>query len=78
MPGPSSEANFVSGAEIAAGAEWAQVTLLRKLIHAGIAGGLTYDALIAASARHGKAADLLTFNRRHFDSVADDLHIVEP
>jgi predicted nucleic acid-binding protein len=72
------EANFVSGAEIAALSGSAQVALLRKLSHAGIAGGLTYDALIAASARHGKAAELVTFNRRHFDSVADDLHIVEP
>ncbi len=72
------EANFVSGAEIAALSGSAQVALLRRLSHAGIAGGLTYDALIAASARHGKAAELLTFNRRHFDAVADDLHIVEP
>ena len=72
------DANFVAGADVVALPGSAHAALLRKLSQAGIGGGLTYDALIAASARHGRAAELLTFNRRHFDSIADDLEIVEP
>ena len=72
------EANFVSDADVAALSGSAQTALLARLSRAGIGGGLTYDALIATSARHGKAAELLTFNRRHFDSVADAIEIIEP
>lgn len=42
----------------------------RALLHgaprAGIAGGRTYDAVIAACALRAKAATLLTFNASHF------------
>jgi predicted nucleic acid-binding protein len=72
------EANFVSDADVVALPGSAHSALLRRLGEAGIGGGPTYDALIAASARHGKAVELLTFNRRHFDSLADDIDIVEP
>ncbi|HYN08678.1 MAG TPA: PIN domain-containing protein [Vicinamibacterales bacterium] len=72
------EANFVSDADVAALSGSAHAALLATLSQAGIGGGLTYDALIATSARHGKAAELLTFNRRHFDSVADDIDMIEP
>ncbi len=40
--------------------------LLRRVGKEHIAGGQTYDALIAACALKTKAATLLTFNARHF------------
>lgn len=46
---------------------------------AGVYGGRTYDAVIAACARKAGARELLTLNRRHFESFADDaLQITSP
>lgn len=43
--------------------------LLRAAPEAGIAGGRTYDAVIAACAIAGGAETLLTFNAPHFASL---------
>lgn len=39
----------------------------------GVRGGLIYDALIVATARHAKAGLILTGNRAHFLQCAPDL-----
>jgi predicted nucleic acid-binding protein len=44
----------------------------------GIAGGRTYDALIAASARRGGANRILTLNTRHYEDLAPGLEAVFP
>lgn len=39
---------------------------LRQQASTGVAGGRIYDGVIAACARKGKAAEILTWNARHF------------
>jgi predicted nucleic acid-binding protein len=51
---------------------------LRALPGAGIAGGSTYDALLAACARRARAEVILTWNRRHFERVAEGVLIASP
>lgn len=51
---------------------------LDSLAAAGIAGGRTYDAQIAACARAAAARRLLTLNARDFAAVAPDLDLVVP
>jgi predicted nucleic acid-binding protein len=70
--------NFVDEATVVALPAKAYVAAIDALVADGLAGGRTYDALIAASAAHGDAEELLTFNARHFDSAPDGLRIVEP
>jgi predicted nucleic acid-binding protein len=54
-------------------------TLLRHLGADGVAGGRTYDAVIAACARKARANTLLTFNVNDFEAIAGtDLEIIEP
>jgi predicted nucleic acid-binding protein len=54
-------------------------SLLSGAPAAGIHGGRTYDAVIAACARTARARELLTLNVRHFESFADDsLKITSP
>lgn len=54
-------------------------TLLRRAADDGIAGGQTYDAVIAACALKAKADILLTFNERHFLSLVErGVEIVVP
>ncbi len=50
----------------------------RGLGERGIAGGRTYDALIAAAARQGGAARILTLNRQHFEKLDPALACFEP
>ena len=53
--------------------------LIRELGERSIAGGTTYDGLIAACARKGGARRLLTFNRRHFERLeSEELEILSP
>jgi predicted nucleic acid-binding protein len=52
--------------------------LIASLADAGIAGGRTYDALIAACARAAPADRLMTLNERDFAAVAPDLHLIVP
>jgi predicted nucleic acid-binding protein len=53
-------------------------SLLRKLPGGGIAGGSTYDALVAACARKGSADAIVTWNVRDFERVAEGLEVVSP
>jgi predicted nucleic acid-binding protein len=71
-------ANFVESASVVALSGQAHVTLLRRLATQGIAGGRSYDAVIAACARQAKVDALLTFNPRHFDPPPDGVSVVEP
>jgi predicted nucleic acid-binding protein len=47
-------------------------SLLGRAPAAGVHGGRTYDAAIAACARKARARELLTLNLRHFAMFADD------
>lgn len=71
-------ANFGRAKAVALGTSdyW---SLLDRAPGESIAGGRTYDALIAACARKGKAAELLTLNFRHFEQFAGaGLRVVDP
>ena len=72
------KANFVTPAAIVALSGAAHASLLEGLAETGISGGRTYDAVIAACARHAKVSALLTFNPRHFDAAPGGVAIVEP
>ncbi len=73
------EANFMSQGKIVALEAKSYRTLLRKAPRQGIAGGRTYDAIIAEGARRAKATTLLTFNISHFMPFArTGLEIVVP
>jgi predicted nucleic acid-binding protein len=64
-------ANFlVEGVEIVALDADAYRRLLRGAPGGGVAGGRTYDAVVAACAMAARADVLLTFNERHFLSFA--------
>jgi hypothetical protein len=76
---PLLEANFMSQGKIVALEAKSYRTLLRKAPRQGIAGGRTYDAIIAECARRAKATTLLTFNVSHFMPFAGTgLEIVVP
>lgn len=51
---------------------------LKSLPAAGIAGGSVYDALIAVCARKARADVILTWNRRHFERVAEGIDVASP
>jgi predicted nucleic acid-binding protein len=70
--------NFVAGAALATLPAAAHVTLLDTLAGAGLGGGRSYDALIAATAAQAKVDELLTFNPRHFDPPPDGITVIEP
>ena len=72
------DANFVAAATLAILPREAHVELLTMLARAGIGGGRSYDALIAASLAREQVGELLTFNPRHFESVAAGITIVDP
>ncbi len=72
------EANFVTGAIVAALDADGYVELLRGAVHTGVAGGRTYDVVIGHCAHQAGADVLLTFNRRHFEPAPTGLRIVEP
>ncbi|MBI4589654.1 MAG: PIN domain-containing protein [Candidatus Rokubacteria bacterium] len=72
------EANFMRGKVITLTAN-SYRTLLRRAADDGIAGGHTYDAVIAQCALKAKAGALLTFNEGHFRSLAErGMEIVVP
>lgn len=52
--------------------------LLRALPGAGVAGGRTYDAHIAACARKAKAGVILTWNARDFERIAEGIEVASP
>ena len=51
---------------------------LRALPASAVAGGSSYDALVAACARKAKADVLLTWNVRDFERVAEGLDVTAP
>jgi predicted nucleic acid-binding protein len=51
---------------------------LEALPGSGIAGGSSYDALIAACARKAKADVILTWNVRDFERVAEGIDVASP
>jgi predicted nucleic acid-binding protein len=73
------ERNFGEAAEtfgLTARETW---TLLGRAHAAGVAGGRTYDALIAASARKAASPLLLTWNLRHLAIFEDaELSVASP
>ena len=73
------EASFLKGVKVIAldAADYGK--FLRAAPAAGVSGGLTYDAVIAACARKEKVRTLLTFNESHFRRFSDpDLLVVVP
>jgi predicted nucleic acid-binding protein len=72
------KANFVTPAAVVALTGAAHARLLEGLANAGISGGRTYDAVIAACARQARVSTILTFNPRHFDPPPEGVAVVEP
>lgn len=73
------EANFMQGGRIVALDGKSYPALLRRAPGDGIAGGQTYDAVIAACALRFKGTTLLTFNASHFLAFAQrGLEIIVP
>ena len=73
------DSNFISTTKITVLDGKSYRTLLRQAPADGIAGGQTYDAVIAACALHAKVATLLTFNESHFVSFrAKGIEVVVP
>lgn len=68
--------NFVVDATLATLPATTHVALLDTLAHAGLGGGRSYDALIAATAAHARVDELLTFNPRHFDPAPDGVTVI--
>ena len=64
------EANFLAGHKLIALGEADYRLLVVDASTQGVIGGRTYDWVIAACATKAKAAVLLTFNPRDFDSMA--------
>jgi len=52
--------------------------LLRELPGAGIAGGSTYDAVVAACARKARVDVILTWNVADFERVAKGIEVKSP
>ena len=71
-------ANFVERSAVVALESDAHVSLLGRLAASNVAGGRSYDALIAECARHGKAGAILTFNPRHFLPAPEGVVVEEP
>ena len=65
------EANFLRIGRLVTLDGGAYRTLLREAPEKGVAGGRTYDAVIAACARQAGGATLLTFDADHFASLLD-------
>ena len=72
------QANFVESAAVVTLSGREHAALLGRLADAGTGGGRTYDAVIAACAAKARAAELLTFNPRHFSPPPDGVVITEP
>lgn len=72
------EANFVKNATTVALSAAAYIAVVRALARQTIAGGRSYDAVIAECARRARAETLLTFNRRHFDPPPEGVAVLEP
>jgi predicted nucleic acid-binding protein len=73
------EANFMERTRLVALDASGYRSLLRGAAAEGVAGGRTYDAIIAACALKARAAVLLTFNQGHFSElVAAGVQVITP
>ena len=72
------DANFIKPATLVALSRMAYTKLLRQAASLAIAGGRTYDAVIAECGRRARAEVLLTFNRRHFDPPPEGVSVIDP
>jgi len=73
------DASFLAAGKVLALDPGSYRRMLRQLAIDGIAGGQAYDAVIANCAVKGKASAILTFNARHFLSLAPaEIEIVVP
>ena len=72
------EANFVNAKRVVGLTGGLYQALLRTLVKTEIAGGRTYDAIIAECARRAGARTLFTLNPRHFDPPPSGVTIVVP
>lgn len=53
-------------------------SVLGRLPRRSVAGGRTYDALIAACAKKAGVETLLTWNTKHFEALADGFAVTAP
>jgi len=65
------QANFMDSVEVVVLNGTNYRSLLKGAPGSGIAGGRTYDAVIAECARKAGVAALLTFNEKHFSVFGD-------
>lgn len=72
------EANFIKGTKVIALQVRSYQHLLRQAPKNRVAGGQTYDAVIATCAIDGKASTLLTFNASDFLFAAKQIDIIVP
>lgn len=73
------EANFMKGVRVVALDAGGYRSLLRRAAKEGVAGGRTYDALIAECALKARPAAFLTFNAGHFAALeAAGVRVVVP
>ena len=72
------EANFIRPARVVALDGPSYVRVLRRLAGASLAGGRTYDEVIAESVHRAGAQVLLTLNPRHFDPPPAGVSVVDP
>lgn len=72
------EANFMKGGRVIALQVGSYQDLLRRAPKNNVAGGQTYDAVIATCAIKGKASALLTFNPNDFLFAAKQIDIIVP
>ncbi len=72
------EANFIKGAVMIALQVGSYRDLLRQAPKNGVAGGQTYDAVIAMCAVKARASALLTFNPSDFLFAAQQIDIIVP
>ena len=70
--------NFVDHATVATLDAVTHVTVLDRLAGNGVGGGRSYDAIIGAAAVAAGAAELLTFNAKHFDATGGHITVIDP
>jgi predicted nucleic acid-binding protein len=70
--------NFIRKRRVVALQAGAYTSLLTRLATDGVAGGRSYDKVIAECARKARVTTLLTFNTRHFDPPPSGVDVVVP
>lgn len=74
------EENITNNAQIISLTQTDYLKLITKVAHLGLSGGIVYDALTFQAAIKIKANKILTFNVKHFQSLAalDENMIISP